>query len=798
MIHKIEKLNAIGKFRNYQATGQVNFHKLTLIYGDNGSGKTTLTSVFRSLANNNPEIIRNRVSTNSTIPQSGQIVESGTPHIYHTFGTQGWTVPWSDIEVFDIHFVNDNIYSGFDFNDEHKKHLHQFVIGAQGIALREQIQANKENKSTARRAISDIELQLIQGVGNNLTSDMINSFLSLSPDQADNINEHIQVAENALVAANSNLTIQSLRSPIRLPQIPIFIDFLALATDMEATMQAIQDETLQVIFEEHCSELSNNEVPAPERWLKEGFSYLLKKEPSFGSWVPGVLSCPMCKQGVDNSLDILKAYSLQFNQQFSELVERIQNYQSMIQNFNLEVIIQDIKTKNQGNIQITADWTTHLGEAVQVPEFDFNAYEENLRNYFNTFTELLQQKLQNPLNVVNLPTDLQSLIQTINTTINTQNQHIDIYNEEIVAFKSQVQSVADAQLQVDKLKRIKKRFEAPIIDFCDQLSLEKGTLRTLEQAYPSLIRQQQAEAMTFFTQYKTRMNYYLRDVFRTHFLMDDVTHVSPRGQSTESKIGYKLTFDGQEISFNPDDQLSAKDSLSEGDKTTLALSFFLSKLDIDPNKQDKILIFDDPLSSLDTNRRTYTVGIIKSLVDQMKQVVVLSHNEYFLHQIEDGFIAADKKTLRITEIFVDKASKIELCDLNDLVKNDYFKYLEALEDFRINPDHAKKDIVFGWLRNVLETHIRFKFYMSIRNMGGQATFGRLITYIDRQQVVFRDNTNRQRIVDKLNLINSVSWMPHHGIARPNFTTLGIDPHSITAAELDNLIQDTLDLIENKL
>lgn len=53
MLHKIERLISIGKFRNYQATGSVHFDKLTTIYGDNGGGKTTLTSVLRSLTNNN-------------------------------------------------------------------------------------------------------------------------------------------------------------------------------------------------------------------------------------------------------------------------------------------------------------------------------------------------------------------------------------------------------------------------------------------------------------------------------------------------------------------------------------------------------------------------------------------------------------------------------------------------------------------------------------------------------------------------------------------------------------------------
>ena len=41
-------------------------------------------------------------------------------------------------------------------------------------------------------------------------------------------------------------------------------------------------------------------------------------------------------------------------------------------------------------------------------------------------------------------------------------------------------------------------------------------------------------------------------------------------------------------------------------------------------------------------------------------------------------------------------------------------------------------------------------------------------------------------------------MPHHGIPMPNYSALGINPNTITAAELDNLIQDTLNLIETQL
>jgi len=132
MIHKINHLTSIGRFRNYNASGDVALRKLTLIYGDNGGGKTTLKSIFRSLTENSPEIIARRKSTNQTITQAAQIIErtvSGDTH--HTFNDSTvWSTPFSGIEIFDINFVNNNIYSGFDFNEDHKKQLHQFVIGA--------------------------------------------------------------------------------------------------------------------------------------------------------------------------------------------------------------------------------------------------------------------------------------------------------------------------------------------------------------------------------------------------------------------------------------------------------------------------------------------------------------------------------------------------------------------------------------------------------------------------------------------------------------------------------------------
>lgn len=801
MINKIERLVSIGKFRNYQATGQVNFQKLTLIYGDNGGGKTTLTSVLRSLTTNNPSIVKSRISTNHTTPQVAQITQIGTPNIFHTFGETGWTIPFPDIEIFDIHFVNENIYSGFDFTDEHKKQLHQFVIGAQGIAIQNQIEQNKIDKAASRQNLTAIELQLIQQVGNNLNTNLITSFLAIPATRVNGIDPLIATAVAALASANANSIIQTLQTLSPLSIINSGINFTTLITDLQTTSQAIQNAVLKKLFLNHCQDLADNKIDGPESWLQKGYKYIESKHESKEDGNTAAISCPFCQQSIDRTLEIIEAYTIQFNADFNSLVQRLQTHFTSLQNFNLDTAIQTLSNINQTNTGQTASWAIYLPNIVQSPTFNIIADESVLRADLQSLIASVQLKLQNPSVAVAAATAtaFQDSLQTISSNIVNYNQSVTTYNAAITTFLSRILTIANAQLEVDKLNRIKKRFETPIVALCNQLITERQNLKTLENAYSPLIHQQQAAATTFFNSYQTRINYYLDDVFKTLFRIDNVVHVAPQGRATQSKISYKLTIDGKDISFAPNQPFSAKECLSEGDKSTIALAFFLSKLDIDPNRQNKILIFDDPLSSLDTNRRTYTIGLIKALYQQMKQVVVLSHNEYFLHEIGKDFGAAEKNTLRISENFAAKSSTIEVCDLDALVKNDYFKHIEALEAFRINPDHAIKDSVLGWLRNVLESHLRFKFYKEIRSMTGQKTFGRLISFLDTSpNVVFRDNGNRTTIITTLNLINSVSWMPHHGIPMPNYSAIGINPNTITAPELDNLIQDTLRLIEVKL
>src|SRR3546814_12667412 len=77
--------------------------------------------------------------------------------------------------------------------------------------------------------------------------------------------------------------------------------------------------------------------------------------------------------------------------------------------------------------------------------------------------------------------------------------------------------------------------------------------------------------------------------------------------------------------------------MSAGDKNTFALAFFLSQLKRDPHIANKIVVFDDPFTSLDDFRRAMTAKEIVRAgeTDKAAQVIVLSHDKFFLDAVRN-------------------------------------------------------------------------------------------------------------------------------------------------------------------
>lgn len=804
MLHKVERLVSIGKFRNFQASGDICFKPFTLIYADNGIGKTTLTAVLRSLTEGKPEIVQKRISTNNQNPQAAQIVHRNGSDTHCTLRTSGWSNPFPDIEIFDIHFVTDNIYSGFEFNSEHGQNLHQFVIGAQGVAIKLQIEQNKAAKTASRVLQEQLSVRLYSDVANGLDGQELNAFLSLVPSDAVNIDTKISTAQAALSSAQSNTTIQTLQSLSSLNRITSGINFTTLISDLQTTTQTIQDRAMQALFENHCQDLTANTVQSPEGWLRIGHNYIVskKRQSEEAGASTAELHCPFCKQTVDDEIDILKSYTLKFNDEFNTFIDRLQNHLASLQSFNLDVTIQALKNTDQQNAGKITSWQTHLPAGTVSPAFNIIQDEVAIKTELQSVISSVQQKIQNPSLAVPTTTaeTFQSSLQTADAGIVIYNQSVTVYNSAITTFRASIQTEAQAQAELNRLNRIKKRFEPAIDPICTQLVAERTTLRGLETAYPILVGQQETAANAFFTLYKGKVNEYLRDIFKTPFLIDEVAHIPPQGRGTQSRMGYNLLINGQPISFDNSKPTSIKDCLSEGDKSTLAFAFFLSKLYIDTGKQNKIVVLDDPLSSFDSNRRFKTVKEISKLVKEVKQVIVLSHDGKFLYDLNKKIRSVEKKALKLSFVDANDTSIIEFLDIEKALQNDYFTCLDKIKDFIANGTDTGKREIRREIRVALEYYLIFKYYTKI-NDNTITTFGKLVEklaqLISTRDITFRDS-NSQQVIDDLNELNEISWDSHHGDSDVFETVTEIPIEQISLTELKDFLRTTINLIENRI
>jgi len=158
------------------------------------------------------------------------------------------------------------------------------------------------------------------------------------------------------------------------------------------------------------------------------------------------------------------------------------------------------------------------------------------------------------------------------------------------------------------------------------------------------------------------------------------------------------------------DSSSAKDTLSEGEKTFIAFLYYYYRingvLQGENVTSKKILVIDDPISSLDSNIVFVVASMIKKLIKEVanthssiEQIFVMTHNIYFHKEVSyesKGMPTANRKYWLIRK----KAgvSEIEYCSKNP-VTSTYQMMWKEIHD-------AKPLTICNILRRILETYFQ--------------------------------------------------------------------------------------------
>lgn len=771
MITKIERVYNIGNFENYDASGNVSLDKMSFIYADNGAGKTTLARVFQSLATDDGSIIA-RHKRIGAVGEPSVILTSDVGRYKFKDGSWDNTLP--EVAVFDSHFVANNVYSGFEINSEHHKSLYQFVVGDAGVEIIKKIERVKDLITSCNAEKSRLAQLIVTATQNNDYEKVCG--LAQKPD-VDNL---IVEKDKELTLAKSQAQIKTQKLPEEIKIPALIFDYEELKSVFQLEVEGIGKEFLDHV-EEHLKCLTSAGLESIG-WIYKGAKLLNKVD-----------GCPFCGQSVEG-VALVDGYNQYFSERYKDASNKSLDLQKRYAKNNIDNYILQLKSQYQQIETAMKYWLTVFTDLPSIPAFDVDGLR--LGEKYNQLTAVINTKASNPITPVGLETldGCKSSLDTVLVLCNTLNQYIKDVAVKITDAKNKIRAVEEVEKEMNVLKICKARYEQPLMGYCTQYDIANHQADRLQRINKELQRQQKAASNLLFSQYGTKINHYLSAVFDTPFQIVDVKDGGFRGSSRRPNLDYTLTFNGTPIDQGDGgvSNTSFKNVLSEGDKNTIAFSFFLAKLTSDSHYADKIVVFDDPLTSLDLNRRMATIEQLVKLYGDCKQVIVLSHNIHFLIDLYERKRISTKqsKTLRI----VNRNGKSSIVEyvINSEWVDRYKKAIVTMKEFVDNPDPAKQEDAVNSIRMSLETFLKMKFCWYIPDYN--KTFGNLITLLKDSTCTFV-NPNKDDVIDKLQNLDEMSWRTHH--ANPDEMSVYHEIR-LSPMEAKRYVQITLNMLEKEL
>lgn len=774
MILKIERIKNIGNYEDYVASGDTTLKKATLIYAENGAGKTTLARILYSLSQNNPTIIQKHKRIGAT---SNSEVCLRTEHGIISYNGNNWNSPMTNIAVFDAHFVSNNVYTGFQINNDHKKQLYKFVLGDAGVDTAKKIERIKHMIDVKNTEINNLTNQ-IAALCNPYSTD-VDSIIKFKENS--DIEKSILAKENELRLSHDNDVILRHAVLSKVNLLKLDLNFEQLKFLVSLSINDIGQEYIDIV-QDHIANLNKHKVSDASNWLYKGVLFVADSKTN---------SCPFCGQELSQN-KLIEGYNQYFSERYKNTIIGIDNFIQKLSSFNIQLIISNISVAYRQLLEGHMFWEKYMTTKSQLPKLDVSL--DDLKACYENISILLNEKKTSP--VTALPIDIidNYLIceRAINEQLENLNRYIDTYNLQIAEIKGKIRPLNIIEKELQILRLTQKRYQQPLLGCCNLLITLKRQLNKLQAINKTLQQQQKDISTEIVRRYGDKTNYYLTNVFRTRFKISEIKDGGIRGRAKESNLSYTLTFNGTPIEQEGDTHTSFKNVLSEGDKNTIAFSFFLAKLTTDTALSDKIVIFDDPLTSLDLNRRNTTIHQLVLLYQQVKQCIILSHNLHFLIEINgvSRIKKQDKKGLQILNT-TGISRIIEYQIKQEWIAN-YQKALNAMYSFLGNPSSDAQETAINSIRISLETFLKLKYCRFISDP--DQTFGTIVSVLEKSSCSFI-NPDKSQVIDKLNQLVEISWRGHHGSVeeREQYSEV-----NLTISEALGYIGMTLDLLNSEL
>ena len=759
MLRKFISIKNVGRFEKCNATGDVELKHCNLIFAENGRGKTTLCAILRSLQSGDPTHVIGRTTLGSTAPPEINILTNGG---IATFRLGAWTAPIPEIAIFDSTFVSENVHSGEVVSIDHRRSLYTVIVGKHGVELAQKIDV-LDGKSRAKAAEISEKTSAVQAFApRGMTIDV---FIGLQEDPA--IAGQIAAKERELDSVKQAVQIRD-RAGLANLTLPAFL-WTTLETTLGRTIEAIAADAERRVTEQIRSHTMHARGQA---WVSEGLGYIEGN------------TCPFCNQSLEGATALVAAYRDFFSREYNTLRGDIATLRRQLETILSDRAIADFERVLDQNAAAVEFWTRFC--EIAPPALQEAGAGDILRTLRQAALAPLDRKSAAPLERVDADapfTDAHGAFVRLQQAVTAYNQAVTAANAIITA-KKRATGAADVrtvEAALARLRAIKTRHEPDAGKACDELILAQLEKTAIEENKAAVRKQLDEHTETVIGRYEQTINQLLDD-FNAGFRITGTKHGYPGGVASST---YQILINNTPVDLGdadtPLDRPSFRNTLSAGDRSTLALAFFLAQLHHDPNRASKIVIFDDPFNSQDSFRKDCTVQKIRKCGEECTQLVVLSHDQRFLKRIWDRLQGPHSAELKCLEMVRIGQQNTTICDwdIQTATQDAYRADRNALTDYYHAREGEPRDIVQK-LRPVLETYCK--------NLGAGAldetdTLGVIIRKI-------RAAASRHQLFplcDGLDEVNEYTKRYHHG-ENPQ---AAIEPISDT--ELQGYVRRTLEM-----
>ena len=757
-LDRIQLLRNVGLFDSVNEGAQFPLTRLALIYAENGRGKTTLAAILRSAGTGKAQFVteRHRLGAQNA-PHLVLAPRAGPPLV---FQNGAWSTTLPDIAVFDDHFVAQNVCAGVEIETSHRQNLHELILGAQGVALNAALQghvARIEEHNRTLRALSDAIPVEARGAM------AVDAFCAL-PAAAD-IDGAIREAERNLAAAQSADAVR---------QAATFIPFTLPAFDTQV-INALLARTLPDLevaaaasVQTHLAKLGRD----GNTWVGDGMKIISEASAGLDHAV-----CPFCAQDLAGS-PLLRHYQAYFSAAYDVLKRDVAQQ------------IQALQDTHGGSVALTFERSVREAEKrlnfwgtfLQAPGIavDTAALSLSWTQARDAVAEALAAKQAAPLEGSMLPEAALAAIAAYEATkadITACSDALLACNAQIALVKERAATANVAALTSDltRLRSTRARHSAAVAPQCAAYLAEKGAKTQTEslrdQARVALDNYRQ----NIFTAFQHVINDYLGR-FNAGFRLDQVDSVNTRAGSACS---YSVLINNTAVPQTADAGASFRNTLSAGDRNALALAFFFASLEQDQHLAQKIVVIDDPMTSLDEHRSLTTVQEMRRLLPRVDQVIVLSHSKPFLCSLWEGASTADRSAIRLVR--APAGSTFAPWDVRQDCITEHDRRHELVTGYLQAADPTVERQVAAALRPILEAFARVAYPTTFQPGGLLGPF----LGICEQRVNTPTQILRQADIAELRALLDYVNLFHHD-SNPAWATQVINDHALV-----NFTQRTL-------